>query len=189
MTEIEQYGIEISEEDYLKKEQTSPVRHQYIDGKAYAMSGASIAHGRIVANLMVQIGNHLNGKPCEVLAQGVRLKAGKDYYYPDLLVDCNQLPGDGLVCTAPVLVIEVLSKSTRLTDMTRKLSIYLDIPSLKEYVLIEQDRVKVQVLKRDSAWLPEDYLLGSTVILPSIGLALPVEEIYARVLAGQAQET
>ncbi len=83
--------------------------------------------------------------------------------------------------TTPLIIVEVLSKSTRKTDLTVKLLRYINMESLQEYVLIEQDIVSVQVLRRTKNWLSEYYFLGDAVTFESIGLTLTVAEIYDRV--------
>jgi Uma2 family endonuclease len=111
----------------------------------------------------------------------IKVKLGKDYVYPDVLVDCSKMTGDDYFSTSPVIIVEVLSRSTRKTDTTIKLIRYINLPSLQEYVLIEADIVSVQVLRRSKNWMPEYFFLGDEATFESIGLTLPVEDIYDRV--------
>jgi len=111
----------------------------------------------------------------------MKVRLGKDYVYPDVLVDCSKMSGDDYFSTSPIIIVEVLSRATRKTDTTTKLVRYLNLPSLQEYVLIEQDIVSVEVLRKSNNWRTEYYSLDDSVTFESIGLTLTVEEIYDRV--------
>ncbi len=169
----------ISEEDYLAGEKISDVKHEYIDGYVYAMSGAHSNHNRIAMNLSVAFANHLKGKPCQPYSADMKVKVGSRYFYPDVLVDCSDI--DGYYTESPVILVEVLSKSTRRMDETTKRINYLRIPTLQEYVLIEQDFVDIEVVRKSMGWQPQHYYLGDEVTFEAIGLTLTVEEIYDRV--------
>jgi Uma2 family endonuclease len=171
----------VSEEEYLATESAAEQKREYIDGRVYAMAGAGYNHNCIAANVLRKFGNHLEGTPCATFMADIRLKLGKDYVYPDVLVDCSKMRGDDVFTSAPVIIVEVLSRSTRKTDTTTKLIRYINLPSLQEYVLIEPDIVSVQVLRRSKNWLPEYFFLGDDVRFESIGLTLPVEDLYDRV--------
>ncbi|PPD40770.1 MAG: hypothetical protein CTY16_17075 [Methylobacter sp.] len=171
----------ISEEEYLASEQVSDIRHEYIGGQVYAMAGAGYNHNCIAANIMRKFGNHLEGTPCATFVADMKVRLGKDYVYPDVLVDCGKLSGDDYFANSPVIIVEVLSPSTRKTDTTTKLIRYINLPSVQEYVLVEQDFVSVQVLRRSQHWQPEYFYLGDAVTFAPIGLTLAVEAIYDRV--------
>lgn len=172
----------MTEQDYLDSEPYSEVRREYIDGYVYAMAGAKASHNRISGNVFREIGNHLKGKPCQPYMSDMKVKVGSKYFYPDVLVDCTNIPDDSVLTESPLLIVEVLSKSTRRTDETIKRVAYMQIETLQEYVLIEQDFVQIEVIRRRAGWLPEHYYLGDDVVFESIGLTLTVEEIYDRVL-------
>lgn len=174
-------NVYLSEVEYLATEPASEVKREYIDGQVYAMAGAGYNHNCISANMLGEFRNHLKGTPCATFMADIKVRLGKDYVYPDVLVDCSKMSGDDYFSTAPVIIVEVLSRSTRKTDTTTKLIRYINLPSLQEYVLIEPDIVSVQVLRRNKNWLPEYYFLGDEVWFESIGLALAVEDIYDRV--------
>lgn len=178
---IETDNIYLSEEEYLATEENSEVKREYIDGHVYAMAGASNDHGRLAGNIFGEFRSHLKGSPCEAFIADTKVKIGRDYVYPDVLVDCSNMKGTGHFSTSPLIIVEVLSKSTRKTDTTTKLIRYLNMPTLQEYVLIEQDYVCVQVLRKSNHWRSEYYFLGDEVTFTSIGLTLSVEEIYDRV--------
>ena len=145
------------------------------------MAGAGYNHNCITANISRKFGNHLEGTPCATFITDMKLRVGQDFVYPDVLVDCSSLTWDDAFASAPVLIVEVLSKSSRKMDTTVKLLRYINLPSLQEYVLIEQDFVSVQILHRANHWRPEYFFLGDTVCFESIGLKLSVNEIYERV--------
>lgn len=173
-------GIYVTEAEYLSTESNSDIRHEYRDGQIYAMTGDSTDHIRITGNIFAEMRAHLKGSPCEAFMSEMKTKVAKDYVYPDVVVVCNHSAKDGFT-DSPVLVVEVLSKSTRKLDLTTKLIKYINIPSLQEYVLIEQDIASVQVLRRSNNWLSEYFFLGDTVTFSAIGLSMLVEEIYERV--------
>ena len=142
----------LSEEEYLASEPASELKREYIDGRVYAMAGAGYNHNCIAANVLRKFGNHLEGTPCATFMADIKVKLGKDYVYPDVLVDCSKMSGSDVFSTSPVIIVEVLSRSTRKTDTTTKLIRYFNLPSLQEYVLIEPDFVSVQVLRRSKNW-------------------------------------
>jgi Uma2 family endonuclease len=171
----------MSEADYLSSELNSEVKHEYINGRVCAMAGASHNHSRIAGNIFGEFRNYLKGKPCEAFMADTKVKAGQNYFYPDVMVDCNALSGTNYYTETPMIVVEVLSKSTKKQDLTTKLVQYLNVPSLQEYVLIEQDSVAVQILRKRNHWQSEYYFLGDVVTFEAIGLTLSVEDIYGRV--------
>jgi Uma2 family endonuclease len=171
----------ITEAEYLAGELLSAVKHEYIDGQVYAMAGVSKNHDRIAANISRHFGNHLQSTPCDVFSSDVKVKAGSDFFYPDAMVVCDDMTEHEYYSESPVLIVEVLSKSTRRKDRTLKKRAYQSIPSLKEYVLIEQDFAAVEVCRRDRGWQSEHFFLGDEADFQSIGLRLLVEAIYARV--------
>lgn len=171
----------ISVEDYLTGELNSDIKHELIDGYVYAMAGASANHERISGNISRKFGNHLENQPCEPFGSDMKLRINSNFFYPDVMVDCHFDNSEPYFTQTPIIIVEVLSKSTRKKDTTLKFMSYLNIPSLKEYVLIEQDFVDVQVFRRSEGWLARHYFLGDEITFESIGLTLPVEDIYHRV--------
>ena len=171
----------ITEEEYLKGELTSEIKHEYIDGYVYAMSGASKNHDRIALYLLRKFGNHLEKSPCEPFTSDMKVKVGTKYFYPDVTVVCDDKTQAEYYTESPAILVEVLSKSTRRRDEKLKRMIYQTIPTLQEYVLIEQDFVDVEVCRRSEGWVSNHFFLGDEVTFESIGLTVPVEEIYARV--------
>ena len=171
----------LSEQEYLEGELFSDIKHELIDGEAYAMAGASVNHERIATNIASEFRVHLKDSPCEPLGSDMKVKVAANFFYPDVIVDCEFDEATPYFTTTPKIIVEVLSRSTRRTDKTIKRTAYLDIPTLQEYVLIEQDFVDVEVIRRSEGWQSRHYFMGDEVDFESIGLTLPVQEIYHRV--------
>lgn len=171
----------ISVSEYLRGELESDVKHELINGDVYAMAGASANHERISGNIYAEFRNHLKNLPCEPFGSDMKVKVASNFFYPDVIVDCNFNESEPYYTESPVIIVEVLSKSTRRTDETIKRTAYLNIPALQEYVLIEQDFVDVEVVRKIEGWQPKHYFLGDDITFEAIGLTLSVEEIYLRV--------
>lgn len=173
----------ISEQDYLNAEKMSEIKHEYIDGEIRAMAGAKINHQRLVMTLGSELYRHLNGTPWEVFSSDLKVRAdsGKKYFYPDVVVSCNNENGDSVFTESPRLSIEVLSDSSRRLDKTLKRLVYQNIPSLEEYVLIEQERVEIEVFRKAENWNPTYYYIDDEITFISIDLTLSVVDIYQRV--------
>jgi len=171
----------ISTDEYLSGEMESEVKHELIEGDVYAMAGASANHERISGNIYADFRNHLKNLPCESFGSDMKVKVESNFFYPDVIVDCNFDESEPYYTETPLIIVEVLSKSTRRTDETIKRTAYLNIPSLQEYVLIEQDIVDIEVVRKSEGWQSKHYFLGDDVTFESIGLTLSVEDIYLRV--------
>lgn len=178
MSTTEHNGL-VSEADYLAGELVTEYKNEYIDGQVYPMADENANHNILAGNLLSALHTHLKGKPCQTYALRMKVKVGSNYFYPDVLVDCTDF--DGYFTETPTLIVEVLSKSTRKMDETTKRLLYLQIPTLLEYVLVEQDIVRIEVCRRKEDWQPMRYFLGDEVTLTSVGLTLPIEDIYDRV--------
>jgi Uma2 family endonuclease len=166
-------------EEYLEGENFSDIKHEYIDGQVYAMVGATSAHNIISGNIFGEIRSHLKGKPCQPFMSDMKVKQDSKFFYPDVLVDCSEeMNNKSLFSEKPSLIIEVLSDSTRKFDETTKLHAYKNIESVQEYVLVEQDFMKIRVHRRSDNWHSQDYFSGEEVRFESIDFTLPVEEIY-----------
>lgn len=168
-------------DDYLQSELEREIKHELINGSVFSMAGASKNHERISGNIYGEFRNHLKGNSCEAFSSDMKVKASSNFFYPDVMVVCDDKVENDYYTELPIIIVEVLSRSTRRIDETTKLMSYINIPSVQEYVLIEQDIVDIQVIRRSEGWLPKHYFLGDEVIFESIGLRLTVEEIYHRV--------
>lgn len=176
----------LSEEDYLRREAQSPVRHEYVNGEMFAMTGGTLRHNMIALNIASALRAHLRDSPCRVFMNDVRVRVEKTnaYYYPDLLASCvrGAQPLDLNAATVhdPVLVMEVLSASTEATDRREKLLAYRTLASLLEYVLISQDEARVEIHRRkgDLGWEKIEYAGQETVELTSVGLKIAMRDVY-----------
>lgn len=171
----------INEHEYLEGELASDIKHELIDGHVYAMAGASANHERISRNILIELGLHLKNTPCEPFGSDMKVKTGQNFFYPDIVVDCDFDESQAYYTESPVIIVEVLSRSTRKTDETTKRLSYINMPTLQEYVLIEQDVVDIEVVRRSDDWRSQRYYMGDTINFESIGLTISVEDIYHRV--------
>ncbi|MFN7929182.1 MAG: Uma2 family endonuclease [Blastocatellia bacterium] len=176
---------DISIEEYLEGEKESPVKHEYIDGVVYAMAGASDRHIRIAGNIYNRLDNHLEDNPCEPFIADMKVWANeKVFYYPDVVVACEGANADPYYRKQPRLIVEVTSPSTENIDRSEKLLAYKQIKSLKEYVIVSQDSVRVDVFRRmrGDRWQLEIFTdVNEEVRFDSVGLTLSVASIYRRV--------
>lgn len=175
----------LSESEYLAGEQLPEQRHEYVAGEIFAMAGASKRHGTISGNLFATIRGHLRGTPCRswMADMKVKIAAAAAFYYPDVVVSCAaedrapDSPSDYLL--APSLIIEVLSPSTAAIDRREKLLNYRKLPSLQEYVLVDQERQWIEVYRRDdNGWLHQTATAGECIDLQSVNLTLAAADIY-----------
>ena len=185
-----QPNVYVSSQEYLALERQAAYKSEYIAGTIVAMSGASREHNLIVTNIVTSLGQQLRGRPCEVYANDMRVKmlASDLYVYPDVVVVCGtpQFEDSDLdTLLNPTLVIEVLSQSTECRDRGVKAQGYRLIDSLAEYLLIAQDRCRIEqyIRQADNQWLLVDFrALEETVDLVSLHSTLAIQDVYDRVL-------
>lgn len=180
-------------DDYLAAErQCRDERHEYVDGEVFAMTGASWEHNLITSNLTRELSQALKRRPCFVLSNDmrVRVESANAGTYPDVAVVCGD-PGfhDDRrdTVTNPTLLIEVLSPSSEGYDRGGKFASYRQLPSLRQYVLVAQDRIAVDVLTRetDQRWVLTAYdTLDQTLVLDAIDCTLPMAEVYDKLEIG-----
>jgi Uma2 family endonuclease len=171
----------ISEQDYLQGELLAETKHEYIDGQVHAMAGASENHNLLSVNIATELKTRLKGTPCRIFIADMKVKVGANFFYPDVMVVCQKDNDNEYYKTAPVIIVEVLSKSTRRFDQTDKRLHCQRIPSLEEYVLIEQDKGEIQVFSKKDQWQSFYYYLGDDITFSSLGVTVRVEDIYYQV--------
>ena len=178
----------LSEEDYLAGELVSPMKHEFLGGVVYAMAGGRNVHNLIATNTVSVLHGCLRGQRRRAYNSDTKIRvrvAGRvRFYYPDSLVVCEpNLPGDTFHDN-PAVITEVLSASTRRTDEGEKLDAYTSIPSLRVYLMIEQDRPFIVAHRRtDAGFIREVYAgMDAVVPLPEIGAALPLAEAYEAIV-------
>jgi len=171
-------------EDYLAFEESSEIKHEYINGEIYAMAGASTRHNRIAGNLFARLLGHLRGSPCEVFFADVKLhlkELGLEiFYYPDLMVCCDPNDREDYYRTRPCLIIEVLSGGTSRVDQREKLFAYARLESLQGYLLLEQDRIQAILYWREgNDWRRAEFSDPQAELnLPCTGLTVRLNELY-----------
>ncbi len=173
----------IAVDEYLRRESTNDVRHEFVDGVLYAQASASRRHNRIVVNVARRIGDAAERAGCELMIADVKLRVTERiFYYPDIMVVCDQSDDDALIASKPCLVVEVLSPRTQEIDRRDKLCAYRQLASLEHYLIISQDEALVEWWSRsDAAHWQMTELRGEDVIL----LSCPAVELsLARVYRG-----
>jgi Uma2 family endonuclease len=177
----------LSVEDYLRYEEGSEVRHEYVSGILYAMSGVSEPHHLIAGNLFAALHAHLHGGPCRTYMSDFKLRLQIDqedlFYYPDLMVACEREGVQKYYLRYPKLIVEVLSPSTASIDRREKRIHYAQIRTMEEYVIASQEDYQVFYHCKAERWAPRRLAgPGAVLELRSIGLTLPLAEVYDRVL-------
>lgn len=175
----------ISREDYLQGELASEIRHEYVAGYVYAMSGGTLNHQRITGNFIQSAGNQLVGNPCFPTGSGFKLQVplggGEEaFYYPDGMIICVPVPGDALFTDSPSVILEVLSPTTRRNDEVQKFRDYLTIPTLGTYILAETESSFLTLHRREGAGFRRETLSGQDAILylPEAGISIPLSDLY-----------
>ena len=174
----------ISVDDYLADELVSQVKYEYLGGVVYAMAGARIGHNIIQGNIFAALHSRLRGKRCRPFNSDMKIRIQLAdhvrFYYPDVSVICNSnLPNDSYQ-DEPAVIFEVVSRSTVRIDEGEKKDAYLTIPSLKVYVLVEQETASMVVFRRTANGFVREVIEGLGAVLPlgEIGAELPLAEVY-----------
>ena len=188
MTALREEELWISPEDYLEGEKLATVKHEYVEGRVFAMAGAGDVHGIIALNVAAELRAQLRRKKCQTFTADMKVRIPPSlpnqkvtFYYPDVVVACDrEKEPDAFYRTFPSLVCEVLSPSTRATDLREKRAAYLRIDSLEYYLIVEQDCMDVTVYRRHAGnweimrWKhPED-----AIHLGGIACELTLAQIY-----------
>jgi Uma2 family endonuclease len=184
--------------EYFKLAAASETKLEYRDGEIIDMAGAKFEHNQIVCRLCCEIGNRLKGTRNQILVSRQRIRAADARYcYPDVVVFCGQpqfdpLDSPRMTLTNPQVLFEVLSPKTEATDRSEKLVRYINLPTMREYFLVAQDKPMVEsfVRKADGSWSVAEKAVGleATVVIPSLNISLPMNEIYANVRLADSPE-
>ncbi len=188
MTALPQPKTYYSPEEYLALERAAEFRSEYLNGEIFAMAGESPNHGRIKADVVVALGNQLKGKNCEAFTSDTKVRTpGINMFgYPDVVVVCGEIIHHDQfqdVILNPKVIIEVLSPSTELYDRSEKFASYRQLESLTDYLLISQDKVRIEhYVRHGRFWmLSEESDLANSITIESIECSLPLKDVYARV--------
>lgn len=175
-------------DEYLAFEQQADVRHEYVNGLIIAMAGASRRHNLLTLAFASMLRTHLRGKPCRAYASDMKVnashKGNEVFYYPDVIVACGDPGQNPYVEDQPTLIAEVLSATTEARDRMEKLAAYTAINGLREYVLIHQDKIAVDLYQNTgSGWevirLTQE---TDTLKLRSIGCSVNLRDLYEDVI-------
>ncbi len=168
----------LSPAEYLEIEQRSQIRHEYRRGLVYAMGGGTDNHDRIIFNLLWAIDRHLGeSTDCRFCSGNVKINyQDQFYYYPDACDPCDR--SDRYIKRHPKLIAEVLSPNTQVFDTTENFQDCQNLASLEEYVLISQAEPRVECRITPQLWETVVYGATASVSLASLGLVVPIAELY-----------
>jgi Uma2 family endonuclease len=173
-----------SVDDYLNLEELAQSKNEYVDGWIRAMSGATLRHNMVSVNALVSLATLLKGNPCRPFNSDTKVRihrAGmKRFYYPDLQVVCKSNEPTSVFQDQPILIIEVLSPSTRRYDLDEKMAAYLTIASLEYYIALEQHQPIAIVMSRTADGFLREVIEGikTDIKLPVLECTLSMREIY-----------
>lgn len=179
-------------DDYLELEASSEVKHELLDGNAWAMAGGSPRHAAMAMRVGRLLGQALDRQPCEVFSSDMRIRVKETGLatYPDVSVICDRVELDpedrrGHTAINPSLLVEVLSPSTEAYDRGEKLAHYKHIPALREVMLVAHDEHRIDLWRRTATgWTQLTFHAGQAVELESLhGIRLPVDDVYFDPLA------
>lgn len=171
-------------EEYLAYEEETGVKHEYLDGDIFAMSGGSGDHALITMNCGIEIGSQIRGSNCKAYSSDLKIKISNNrYVYPDLSVVCGETQyadDNNSILLNPIMVVEVISPSSASYDRLQKSEYYRSLPSLQIYLILEQDKPFAQLWsRREDGWLLQDFSgLDATLPLTAIDCTLPLSEVY-----------
>lgn len=177
-------------DEYLAVEEASNIKHEYYNGEIFAMAGSSLPHNHITANILTLLRTGLRQRECSAFGSDLRLQTpGGLFTYPDVMVIWGQAElthGRPDTVTNPIILVEVLSAATRDYDRDNKFSHYQEIPTLREFLLVEQDKLFVEhfQLGANKIWTSTPIQAwNEAVMLSSINLGLPLSEVYQEVFS------
>ncbi|MEW5718747.1 MAG: Uma2 family endonuclease [Chloroflexota bacterium] len=178
----------VTPEEYLLREAQAEYKSEFRDGEIFAMNGASLNHNQIIFNTAKVLDRLLERKPCRVFSSDVRLYIDKRrlYTYPDVMVVCGKIelvPGRDDTLTNPRVIVEVWSDPTQEYDRGKKFAMYRDIPSLQDYVMIDQTRPYIEYFRRDQQFWVLETLEGTDAVLTlhALECEIALSAIYEKV--------
>jgi Uma2 family endonuclease len=177
--------ILMTAEEYLAWEPTQEGRHEYWDGEVVAMSGRTRNHNRVSGNFFNLLDTALADRLCDVYIVDVKvqIEPGRKYFYPDVVVTCDERDRDTQIVQFPCLIIEVLSPSTEAIDRGIKFAKYRQSSTLQEYVLVQVEQSGVEMFRRNEQGqrVLSEYALGDRLYLESVGVELAISDLYRQV--------
>ncbi len=177
--------------DYLRLEEDSAVRHEFLDGEIYAMAGGTPEHAALAMSVGTALGRRIESGPCHVFSSDLRVRVLQTGLatYPDLTVVCGPTerdPDSRTTVTNPTVVVEITSESTEDYDRNGKLDHYRQIPSLRAYVIVSHREPRLDLWQRapGGPWQMVSFGKGESPSVEAIGCTLSVDQIYGSLLAG-----
>ncbi len=165
--------------EFLAWEAKQEFKWEFDGFQPVAMNGVTVAHSIIQGNLTTMLNIRLRGKPCRPYGPDLKVEIGPKYRYPDAFVSCMPATPGATVAGEPVVIFEILSEGTAKTDRTLKLLDYQSLPSVKRYILLEQDQAMATVITRGQiGWLIEMLDASGTLSMPEIDVEIPMAEFY-----------
>lgn len=172
-------------DEYFRFEERSEIRHEYVAGEVYAMTGGTARHDRIARNVARRLDLAAGDGPCEVFTYNMRLELASDvYYYPDVMVACGPIADLDVVVRDPCAVVEVTSPSTGRLDRGEKVENYRRVRALRAYLIVDHRRRRVERHWRDvpdGEWRRDEGVAEGRVTIPCLDVELELDEIYRRV--------
>lgn len=170
----------VSVEEYLEGEKASPTKHEYVDGRVFALAGATDAHNRIAGNIYAQLWDAAAQKGCRIYMSDMKLRVlGSRFYYPDVMAVCDKTDADPNLREKPCFVVEVLSRSTASTDRREKVDAYLSLPTLQAYILVDSQMRRVEAFSRTAAgWHETSWQGQGEVPFACLDASLTLEQMY-----------
>lgn len=173
-------------QEYLVMEKEALEKHEFYKGEIFAMAGAGARHNVIFSNIFIGMGIQLKGKPCKPYGSDLRIHVAQNtlFTYPDISIICGEIIPSDLdadTATLPTVLIEILSPTTKNYDRGGKFILYRDIPTLKEFILIDTETIGIEVFRVNAHghWELEEYRsIDNTLTIPAVGISIPLKEIY-----------
>ncbi|MFT3949064.1 MAG: Uma2 family endonuclease [Agriterribacter sp.] len=173
-------------EEYLAMEETATEKHEYYRGEIFAMSGPKVTHNIIFRNLFGELAIKLKGKKCQPFGsdQRIHIKTNTLFTYPDISIICGEpetLNNDNWNVVNPAVIIEILSPSTKNYDRGEKFKLYRDIPTLKEYILVDSENIHIEIFRLNASnhWELEEYnAIKETLYIKTINENIEIADIY-----------
>ena len=194
MIAVKDRFLKLTPEEYFIWEEQQLLRHEYLSGEVYAMSGGTQNHGRIASNLIFILKSHLRGSGCQVGNSDCRINIfeTKDYVYPDVSVTCDERDRTAIQAIQyPCLIVEVLSPITASYDRGDKFRMYRRNPSLQDYVLVDAEKIAIDLYRKNDRgnWEIFNYQSGDNIDLQSIGLSFSIESVYEDIIFEELETT
>ena len=171
-------------DQFLAWEERQETRYEFDGFQPVAMTGGTAAHSAVQSNLLAALIGRLRGKPCRAHGSHLKVQVAGRICYPDAFVVCTPVLPTAQVVTEPVVIVEILSDSTASSDLVVKNAEYRDTPSVKRYVVLQQNSAAAIVFSHRAGEWATDLVVGTEAVLslPEIGIDFPLEEIYGDIV-------